>query len=196
MTPFFSIITPTIQRESLIQTCESIDQQAFTDFEHLIAVDGGVLDCNLMEKCTNHRNVGQRIWLAMDKRYNNGGNTPRIEALKSASGKWIMFCDDDNFYPDPRIFLDVAEALQNITEPWAIFPITRLGGRFYSDPPRSCHTDTMNFVLRRDIAYWPDTDAYGTDGILVDDLVARGIPYAAFPDFRPIGIIPKISFCK
>jgi hypothetical protein len=54
----------------------------------------------------------------------------------------------------------------------------------------------MNVVLRWDYAEWPDTTAYGSDGVLVDSLIERGVAYAAFPDFREIGIISQLNFCK
>lgn len=107
-----------------------------------------------------------------------------------------MHIDDDNHLADNRVLEDIAEVLVNVNQPWALFPIERLGGRFYTDPPRSCHVDTLNFILRKELGPWPDTDAYGSDGVVVDDLMARGVPYAAFPDFRPIAVLPKVSFCR
>lgn len=191
MNPFFSVITPTLQRDSLVATCESINSQSFSSWEHIIQLDQETVDESLFCKIDHPK----RFVYQCDSPHRNGGNTCRSLALKHALGSWVLFCDDDNFYSDPDVFNDIAAVLPRDKQ-FAIFPIDRLGSRFYADPPRSCHTDTMNFVLRRDVAYWPDTDAYGTDGILVDDLMARGIPYAAFPNFRAIGVIPKISFCK
>jgi glycosyltransferase involved in cell wall biosynthesis len=191
--PFFTVITPTLQRESLALCCSTVDFQTFKSWQHICQVDSADLDVALINKIEHP----QREVYSCGKHHNNGGNSCRIEALKQATGKYILFRDDDNFTPDERIFEDVAAALEDAGRPpWGLFPILRCGWPFYADPPRSCHVDTMNVVLRRDIAYWPDTDAYGTDGILVDDLMERKVPYVAFPNFRPIGVIPKISFCK
>lgn len=191
--PFFTIITPTLQRTSLVAACGSVDLQTFTDWEHIVQIDCEHQNDQLLEAVYCER----RIITQCEAPHRNGGNSCRRLALEKATGEYIYFLDDDNFLADPAVLADMAEALKGAgLPPWGLFPIWRLGGRFYADPPRSCHVDTMNVVLRRDIAYWPETDAYGTDGILVDDLMARGVPYAAFPDFRPIGIIPKISFCK
>ena len=194
MTPYFSIITPTLQRDSLVDTCKSIVSQAFARWEMLIQVDDDVIREDLFAKI----NPMRQIWVEpCGVHHNDGGNTCRREALKRATGEYVWFVDDDNTVADDRVLEDMAKALEDAGKPpWALFPVTRLGHRFYDDPPRSCHVDTMNFVLRKDIAYWPDTNAYGSDGILVDDVMSRKIPYAAFPNFRPIGIIPKISFCK
>lgn len=109
-----------------------------------------------------------------------------------------MYMDDDNYYADERVFADIAAVLAPLpaTVQIALFPINRLGHIFYSDPPRSCHVDTMNFVLRRDVAQWPDTNAYGSDGVLIDRLMEQNISYAGFPQFRPIAVLPKINFCQ
>jgi glycosyltransferase involved in cell wall biosynthesis len=197
MNLFFSIITPTLQRESLVACCDSIDAQTLPSWQHIVMVDAPSKDRDLCIEIKRNDDLGRRWVHCCGVAHKDGGNTCRRTALFGAMGQYIYFCDDDNYLADDRVLEDMATALEGAgMPPWGLFPITRLGGRFFTDPPRSCHVDTMNFVLRSDIAYWPDTDAYGTDGILVDDLMARGVPYVAFPNFRPIGVIPKISFCK
>ncbi|HEX5426641.1 MAG TPA: glycosyltransferase [Candidatus Acidoferrales bacterium] len=192
--PFLGVITPTIQRRSLIDLCRSIDQQTFTNWCHLVVVDCDYLDDDLLTQIRH----SQRAITICERPHRNGGNSCRAAAVRRMLSPWIYFADDDNLIADGDAFQrmhDKLAALPDETQ-WALFPIMRLGHRFYSDPPRACHVDTMNFVLRREIAYWPETDAYGTDGILVDDLMMRGVPYAAFPETLPIGVIPKISFCQ
>ena len=186
--PFFTVVTPTLQRESLVQCCSTVDSQTFKSWQHIVQADSAELNADLIKQIENP----QREIYSCGKHHNNGGNSCRRLALERATGDYIIFRDDDNYTPDERIFEDIAEALESAGRPaWGLFPISRLGGRFYTDPPRSCHVDTMNVVLRRDIAYWPDTDAYGTDGILVDDLMARKVPYVAFPCS-----VPSVSFHK
>lgn len=192
MYPFFSIITPTLQRESLVQACASVTSQSFRDWEMLIQVDSMDVNATVFNVAHPHIRIS-----SCGQHHANGGNTCRRLALARATGTYCLFLDDDNYLADDRVLEDIFLALENANRPaWALFPILRLGRYFFSDPPRSCHVDTMNFILRRDVADWPETDAYGTDWIVVDGLLTRGIPYVAFPDFRPIGVIPKISFCK
>lgn len=189
----FTIITPTLQRESLLDMCQSLNAQTHTDWEHIVQIDSDKIDAELMGKIADP----QRHIYCCGKKHNNGGNSCRVLALQKAKGDYIWFGDDDNTLADPFALERMAEALESANKPqWALFPIIRMGGIFYTNPPRSCHVDTMNIVLRWDIAYWPETDAYGTDGILVDDLMARGVPYAAFPSVKPIGLMTKISSCK
>lgn len=192
----FAIITPTMQRESLIQTCESVDRQTYQDRIHVVVADCSEDNFNfdLATKLGHQR----RVIALCGEAHVDGGNTCRREQWDKFAADWWIYLDDDNYLSDENILADIATALDGVSDDikWAIFPITRLGGPFFNDPPRSCHIDTLNLVLRHEVAQWPDTNAYGSDGILVDDLMARGIPYAAFPDFRPIGVIPKVSFCQ
>lgn len=189
----FLIITPTIQRYSLLETCESINRQTYTNWIHHVAFDCTME--NFDRELANKIKHSHRCISICEVNHRNGGNTCRHNVCNYYAADWVIYCDDDNFLSDENILQDIASVLEPLpsTTKWAIFPITRLGGKFYTDPPRSCHIDTLNLVLRREVAQWPDTDAYGSDGILVDALMEREIPYAAFPDFRPIGVIPKIS---
>lgn len=191
MTPFFTIITPTLQRDSLVATCKGIAEQSFDNWQHLVMVDCAEFNFDITSQILHPK---RRI-MKCEKPHVDGGNTCRHNAWNYARGEWIIYLDDDNILSDSNILRDIAEVLPH-DQQWAIFPIDRLGLRFYTDPPKSCHIDTLNIVLRREIAQWPQTDAYGSDGVMVDDLMERGIPYAAFPAFRPIGVIPRISFCQ
>lgn len=194
MNPFFSIVTPTLQRESLLRTCESIDSQTyFGRFEHIIQIDCETIDKELFAKIDQPYRFVYQCPVA----HRNGGNTCRGLAWDKSVGTYQWAVDDDNYIADEHVLEDVANALESAGRPeWGLFPINRLGGRFYTDPPRSCHVDSMNVIIKREHARWPDTDCYGSDGVLVDSLMEKQIPYVAFPDFRSIAILPQISFCK
>lgn len=192
--PWITIITPTIQRESLKAACESLDRQTFTDWEHIVSIDCQPKDLK-DDLLFSLRHPG-RWFSCCGQHHNNGGNSCRSRMWERARGEWVFYLDDDNVLADDRVLEDLHSALEGVTEQWALFPIIRLGERFYNDPPGHCRSDTMNMVLRREVAQWPETTAYGSDGVLIDELLGKGIKYAAFPDFRPIAVIPKISFCK
>lgn len=186
MTPFFSLITPTLQRESLIRCCESVNNQSFTQWEQIVFIDAVKMDSDLMDKIRHP----QRTVMCMGKRYADFGNTPRNLAWKFATGEWLWHCDDDNFAADDNVLKDVAEILEPLSPEigWTAFPIMRHGQRFIGDPPRSCHADTMNILARREIGQWPSGPEYTMDGIWIDALREK-YPYQAFPNFRPIGIM-------
>jgi glycosyltransferase involved in cell wall biosynthesis len=194
MSKFFSIITPSLLRQSLIRTCESVSSQTCDSWEHFVICDVEALDQELLKQIEHP----QRTIIQCPHPHRDGGNTCRRSAWPLISGEWVFYLDDDNYIADVQVLTDIYAVLSPLPEivQMGLFPITRLGGRFFADPPRSCHVDTMNFVLRREVAEWPDTNCYGSDGYLIDGLMAAQVKYAAFPDHRPIAILPKISYGK
>ena len=186
----FSIITPTVERESLVKCCKSIDEQSLLgSWEHVIAVDKPEINREFMERFAHP----QRFMFSCGKSYRNGGNTPRHLAWNYASGGWLVMLDDDNVLADRHILADLATALEGVQEQWCLFPILRHGLPFYFDPPVPNYFDTANAVVRREIGRWPDIDDYASDGVWVNALREK-YPYRAFPTFRPIVVMPTSSF--
>ena len=190
--PFFSIITPTLQRESLVDLCKSIDAQTFTEWEHIIIADSDVLNEDLAGRIA-HR---QRKFFVRDFPHADGhaANKIRNKAWEYARGDYCLYADDDNFYADEDVF----EAVHNILL-WkgvplvAFFPILRLGSIFMPEgEPRVCHVDTANLVVAREVGQWPDIEEYTSDGIFIESLVQK-YKYASFPTFNPIVVMPVIS---
>jgi glycosyltransferase involved in cell wall biosynthesis len=187
--PFWSVVTPTLQRESLIRCCDSIDSQSCRDtIEHIVMVDCAIRDEPLLEKIAHPQ---RRIMQCGP--YRNFGNTPRHLAWQFATGTMIHYGDDDNYYADPNILEDMMNALISADMPdWACFPILRFGHVFFSEDPRCCHADTMNIVVKREIGRWPDRPEYTLDGIWIDTLRAHhDYIFKAFGSFRPIGIMDR-----
>lgn len=178
-----SLITPSIQRESLRRCCESVDRQSYPDWEHIIQIDSNVIDYDLQHSISHpKRSIG---WCLTH--HNNYGNTCRRLAWKHANGDWILYLDDDNYLADDHILGDIALCLSTVPH-WAIFPIMRHDQRFFHDPPGNCLVDTANMVIRREIAQWPDGPEYTKDGLFSEELKSQ-YPYVAFPDMRPIVIM-------
>jgi glycosyltransferase involved in cell wall biosynthesis len=192
--PFYSIITPSLLRQSLLQTCDSVTKQTYGKWEHFVICDVEQLDQELLKQIEHP----QRTIIQCPHPHRDGGNTCRRSAWPLTSGQWCYYLDDDNFLADEQVLADIHAALSPLPEivQMGLFPILRLGHLFYCNPPRSCFVDTLNFCLRREIGQWPDTNCYGSDGYLIDGLMAAQVKYAAFPDHRPIAILPKISYGK
>lgn len=193
MKPFITIITPTLQRASLKLTCSSIDGQSFTDWSHIV-----IADCPITEWNTDsYPHDDRRGFMCCMEHHGNGGNSCRRLAWTLAQGKYVFYLDDDNYLADPDALQRIHDTLQHNNFPQvAFFPIIRLGGRFFPEGvPRMCHVDTANLVVAREIGQWPETDAYGSDGVLIEDLVSKH-PYAMFGEVAPIAVLPKISFGK
>ena len=177
----YSIITPTLGRESLRKTCASLESQTCTDWEHIVIVDspGAIVPSH-----------PQRTVLRCDRRHYNYGNTCRHDAWTHAKGDYVYYLDDDNYLAHNYVL----EALKAVTGDWAIFPILRFGSRFFNDPPRVNHTDTGNFLVRREIGQWlnrPDGSTDGTvDGQFAESLAAK-YPYQSLGSLRPVLVMPE-----
>ena len=176
----FSIITPTLQRESLTRCVQSVMSQTHEDFELLLQLDGPYAEPE------------NRIWIHPDHccgtRHNNFGNTCRHLAWARATGDYIIHLDDDNYFADHRILADIDFALEQAGRPdVACFPIFRHGRNFFDPNPRSCHADTANMVVKREYAQWPDRPEYTADGFWIDALRANpSLTFESFGQFRPI----------
>lgn len=186
----FTIITPSLQRESLARCCESIDNQTHIDWQHVIALDCAREDMNqeLMIQIS-HPN---RKMLCCGQKFGNYGNHARWMAWEKAEGSLLWYVDDDNFLADPNILADMAELLKDAQEDWFLFPIHRHGRSFFHDPPGPCYVDTMNMVVRKEFGRWPDIVAREADGEFCNGLKAYH-PYKAFSEFRPIGVMEYSS---
>lgn len=189
MTPLITIITPTVQRLSLAVCCESVNQQTFKEWEHIVMVDKLTIDEHIFGAIDHP----QRFVYACDREYRNGGNTPRHLGWQHATGDWVYYLDDDNFLATPDALKRIANALEGVEEKWAIFPIHRHGSRFYFDPPQSCYFDTGNAIARREVAQWPDIDGYASDAVWLEGLKAQG-PYHPLPDLFPVMVMEGTSF--
>lgn len=184
--PFFSIICPTIQRESLVRCCRSVVNQSFSSCEMIVQVDAERID----EKLFDRIHPTRKIWVEeCGEHHNNFGNTCRHLAWKRATGNWVLYLDCDNYLADEHVLGDLAVILSTVPH-WAIFPILRFGHYFLWDPPGVCRVDTSNMLIRREIAQWPSGPEYTMDGIFCEQLKTR-YPYVAFPDMRPIVVMEK-----
>lgn len=190
MEPFFSIITPSLQRESLLRCCESVNRQSFKDWEHIVMLD--VADVNDRIFCAiQHPN---RRVMQCDYPHRNFGNTCRHKAWEYTTGTYLIGLDDDNALYDEWVLDSIHKHLNGplFGQPeWGIFPIHRHGTVFFHDPPGLCMTDTANVVVKREVGRWPDIPDYTADGHWVEGL--KQYPYLAFPAHRPIVFMPKSS---
>lgn len=160
----YSIITPTLNRPSLEACIESVKSQTHKDWEHIIEVDS--------------------------PRTNNFGNTPRHRAWTRATGDYVIYLDDDNFFSRPNALADIDFCLMGDNYPdWAIFPILRFGRPFCCLPPGNCRTDSANMVIKREIGQWPEGPEYTMDGLFCDQLKSK-FAYSAFPLIEPIITVP------
>ncbi len=185
----YTIITPTICRDSLLRLCRSVDSQSQSDWEHLIVVD--LPRYRLTRK---QRNIiasvspkENRSFHYCDRRHNNYGHTCRYQAWERAQGDFILYLDDDDYLADQ----DVLKTLDCVTEPWAVFPVLRHGSLFFDLPPRIGSTGTGMFIHKKETGRWPDSDFYEADGSFVEGLRQRYVYQVV--NSRPMVIQPTSS---
>jgi len=185
----YTIVTPTICRQSLVRLCESIDSQTQVDWEHLV-----VVDMPRKNMTADKRKViaaippqAKRSFSYCDKKHNNYGHTCRHQIWEHAKGDYILYVDDDDYLADK----DVLRTLDSVTEPWAVFPALRNGDAFFHLPPGIGRTGTGMFLHRKDIGRWPDLDSYEADGSFVEELRQK-YPYQVL-NSRPLVVQPKSS---
>lgn len=93
---FFSIIIPVYNVEDYVKTCvESVLRQEFKDFELILVDDGSTDQSGAM--CDMLAQEDARIRVIHQQ--NQGLSGARNTGLREACGKYILFLDSDDFYP-------------------------------------------------------------------------------------------------
>lgn len=185
----YTIITPTICRESLLRVCQSLDSQSDPDWEHLVVIDMPYRDMTRDQRriLQSIAPRGNRVFSHCHKRHNNYGHTCRHQIWDCAKGDYVLYLDDDDYLADSHVL----KILDSVTEPWGVFPVLRHGKLFFNLPPGIGNTGTGMFIHRREIGRWPDSDAYEADGIFAEEL-KRGYRYQVIGG-NPLVIQPNSS---
>lgn len=103
--PFFSIIIPAHNSEAYISKgLESIKTQSFTDYELIIICD----------KCDDKteeiaRKYTDKVYISD---YGSAGGARNI-GLEHATGEWILFMDDDDWFLHEYVFAQLYEHLKD-----------------------------------------------------------------------------------
>jgi len=185
----YTIITPTICRPSLARLCESVDRQTQADWEHLVVVDlpRQKMSQRQREIITSIPGRDNRIFHHCDAAHKNYGHTCRHQSWAHAMGEYILYVDDDDYLADDRVL----EALNSVTQLWAVFPVIKYGKTWLNLPPGVGATGTGMFLHRREIGRWPNSDLYEADGLFATEL-AQKYQYQVL-DSRPLVVQPASS---
>ena len=178
----YTIITTTILRESLIETCRSVDEQTCDDWEHLIVVDRPGEVSDLLAKIVHPR----RRVIFCDTAHRNYGDTCKRLAHAQAAGDYLLYVDDDDRLARPDALADLLQ----VTSDWATFPILHHGLRLFSDPPQKNFLGGLNCLFGDMLPSWPDdTGIWGADWTYIERLLRTGHRPQAFPNLAPIAIV-------
>jgi hypothetical protein len=184
----YTIITPTLARESLLRACASLDAQTNADWQHLVAIDVPLaFDARARDVISRVKKDPRRQIIRCGKRHRNFGNTCRHNLQALAQGDYLLYLDDDNAYADA----DVLKTLCEVTEQWAIFTMLRVGVERLDIPPGFGKTDAGQIIHRRGLSLWPDNDKYAADGQLIEDLISKA-PYQILRT-RPLLVYEQTS---
>lgn len=177
----YSIITPTLRRASLLRACQSIDCQTNGDWEHLIGVNRpGPIDGLITEDPRRHVfNCGPHA--------DDYGNNCRYDMWDRASGDYILYLDDDNYYADADVF----SMLEIVTADWALFPLLYRGER---TEPIIANADTNCIMHRREAARFPREGCLRDgDRLMVREQLSKFAMQAV--DSRPLVIYEQEGWC-
>jgi glycosyltransferase involved in cell wall biosynthesis len=160
----YSIITPSLGRDTLLRLCQSIDQQSCADWEHIVMIDSA--DAEHLLYSIRHP---QRTVVHCSNTYRDWGNTCRREAWDLSSGEYLLYIDDDNYYAD----MEVLETLLSATQPVVLFPLLHRGSIELPIPIRVGRSDSNALMVKREIGQWPAGGGHETDGIFIQQLTSN-----------------------
>lgn len=174
----FTIITPTILRDTLDRTCRSIEEGTHTDWQHIVIIDKP-LDKPLFPRHLLHP---RREWIMCGIRHNNRGNWCRHSAYPLIKGDYVLYLDDDDYYVNDCL------AVLNYSifgEDWGVFPTELHGNYLFRHVPGLCNTASCQWyhkpVIKGVQMRWPGPlSEAGQDGRLVD--LAMELSQPAFID--------------
>jgi len=100
MAPFFSVVLTNYNRiDSVIKVVDAILNQQFTNFE-LIVID----DCSTDGSANMLRQIEDSRITFLSTPQNSGGPAlPRNIGIAKARGKWICFCDSDDYFRNDHL---------------------------------------------------------------------------------------------
>ncbi len=184
----YTLITPTLVRDTLPRLCDSIDMQTNTDWEHIVVVDC-LLDTHKRDVLRQiSSNPRRRFLYATTTHGNDFGNSARRQAFDAALGDYILDIDDDDYYADADAF----KTLERVTKTWAVFPVLAYGKRCHPPKPALGLTGSAMFMYRRDTGLkFPENADYSADGQLVEQLKRLYPDYQSLDDSRELVIYPQ-----
>ena len=194
------IITPTIGRNNLIRTCNSINEQSFKNWEHIILFDN-VSDekiNNLLTQIPYEPTIIKGIW-------NNYGNGQRFEAWEYTDiNSIITYIDDDDDYYNNKVFQKIIDKFSSNSTLDAVFwPGLRYGKIFFNKPPQSGKTMSNQFAHKKydkdkNPIRWPfsknNNKNYAIDGEFIN-YISNNLNYD-YIEGEPLVVVPKSNYGK
>ena len=133
----FSIITPSLARETLVRTCHSIDTQQNADWQHIVMIDRPECMLSAAQKARLKEISSPRRQIHLCPQiHRDFGNTCRSNAWDLARGDYLLYLDDDDYYVNDTLG-ELEKALAARPSPvWGIFPSHSLRSAFFPSSSR------------------------------------------------------------
>lgn len=140
--PFFSVIVPEHNSAEFMRNgLDSIRSQTFTDYELIIICDS----------CTD--NTAEIAREYTDKVFEiNAGRcgAARNKGLDEATGEWILFMDDDDWFPDEFVFQTIADNVGREGEDILAFGFFLQGIGYKMNSPTKLYTAVWNKAWKKE----------------------------------------------
>ena len=140
--PFFSVIVPEHNSaEFMRRGLDSIRMQTFKDYELIVV-------CDSCEDRTAEiaREYTDKVFEIQAKRCGFARN----KGLDEATGEWILFMDDDDWFPDEYVFQTIAENVGKENEDILAFGFYWQGYGYRRNTPERMYTAVWNKAWRKE----------------------------------------------
>lgn len=187
----FSIIIPTIFRDTLQRTLDSIEIQSHPDYEVIVIYDG-VETPELKTVAEGYETDKVKVHFTGEKS-GDWGHTPRKIAWDLVTGDYILYMDDDDWFINDTMAV-IAKELGDKRPEWGVFPALRMGEIFHNLPPAASMTTSIQHFHKkfdsegneiRWMSGW-----YGKDGEWIEEMKKKYEPYIL--DTEPLVRVEEI----
>jgi glycosyltransferase involved in cell wall biosynthesis len=111
--PFFSIVTPTYNRERFLsEMIKSVQAQSFKDYEHIIVDDGSIDGSEelILEFAVKDERI---VYI---KQENKGRCAARNVGIENSNGTYVCFLDSDDYWK-PEHLTSIKKTIESNTQP-------------------------------------------------------------------------------
>ena len=140
--PFFSVIVPEHNSAEFMRPgLESIRKQTFRDYELIIVCDS--CEDNTAEIA---REYTDKVFEINAKRCGFARN----KGMDEARGTWILFMDDDDWFPNENVFRSIADRAGKDGEDILAFGFEWKGHGYHMNSPKRLYTAVWNKCWRKE----------------------------------------------
>lgn len=190
----FTIITPTIGRDTLLRTCESVNKQTCEEWEHLVVFDGPETNLEIFSKIEHP----QRRIIFSGTKFGNYGHPLKFFAYDLASNDYLMYIDDDDWYN--RICLELIKKSIDPDCPFIFFYALWRGNMLLHIPPKRKATLSCQYCHRKldgqgnQIRFppWLSGGGYAQDGQWIESM-AKAYSYIVIEDEIPLVFVDQVN---